>query len=65
MHTLRPSWPAPPPLAAEQAAALAAYNALPTPERQRVARLVQSTGAPLAIAIAAVTATRPVEGGRS
>jgi hypothetical protein len=54
-----PSWPAPPKLDHEQARALSAYEALSAQERQRVARLVQSTGAPLAIAVAAVVATRP------
>jgi hypothetical protein len=60
--TPAPSWPTPPPPDAEQAAAMAAYEALSREERQRVARLVSQTGAPLSIAVAAVVATRPHTG---
>jgi hypothetical protein len=59
---LTPStWPTPPPPDAEQAAAIAAYEALPPVERARVARLVASTGAPLHLAVAAVVATRAAD----
>jgi hypothetical protein len=47
-----------PPLAAALAAAIERYEALSAPERQRVARLVMISGAPLTLAIAAVEATR-------
>jgi hypothetical protein len=58
-HYPAPSWPKPPALEPEQARAMAAYEALSTEERARVARLVSQTGAPLSIAVAAVVATRP------
>jgi hypothetical protein len=57
--TYTPSWPTPPPPATDQIAALAAYEQLPPVERQRVARLVAQTGAPLDIAISAIKALRP------
>jgi hypothetical protein len=60
-NTPAPSWPTPPPPDAEQAAAIAAYEALPAVERQRVARLVSQTGAPLHLAVAAVKATRAAD----
>jgi hypothetical protein len=59
MTTHTPSWPTPPPPDADQLRALAAYEALPTHERQRAARLVQHTGCSLALAVAAIAATRP------
>jgi hypothetical protein len=60
-HTPAPSWPTPPPPDAEQAAAFAAYDQLPPAERARVARLVASTGCSIALAVAAVKATRPAD----
>jgi hypothetical protein len=59
--TCTPSWPAPPAPDANTAAALAAYEQLPPVERQRVARLVAQTGAPIALAVAAVVALRPAD----
>lgn len=56
-HAPVPSWPTPTPAPLE-AEALARYEALARDERQRVARLVALTGCSLALACAAVEATR-------
>lgn len=55
------SWPAPPAVDPETAAALASYEALSQAERARVRFLVASTGCSLALAVAAVIATRPAD----
>lgn len=54
----RPSWPTPTPPAPLEAEALRKYDALTPAERAAVARLVAVSGAPLAMAIAAVEALR-------
>lgn len=59
MNTPRPTWTADPATTPELAAAMARYDALTPPERQRVARLVALTNAPLGLAVAAVEAVRP------
>jgi hypothetical protein len=59
--TYTPSWPTPPAPDTDTAAALQAYEALPAHERARVARLVSQTGAPIALAVAAVVALRPAD----
>lgn len=49
-------------LDSETAAAFSRYGALSPAERQRVCRLVATSGATLAMAVAAVEATRAAEG---
>lgn len=56
-----PSWPTPPAPSPLEAEALAAYEALSVAERVRAARLVALTGSPLALAVAAIVATRPAK----
>ena len=53
-----PSWPASRPPSADEAAALARFEALTPAERQRAARLAALSGAPIALCCAAVEATR-------